>query len=177
MNKVYFGITRALGTASIVGIVANLQLTGSRTATTEEIQMILGKVKAKATDSLADILRDGTYPNIISVWDKRADARAAIAYLQSYNSPHFSYSVGELGVAERKVTKPKGWRILTDYTESNGELAVSCFNDPCGGAQIFIDGNAKNTNENNCLFSSRAVARRVIKDNGLTGYTVTRVDA
>lgn len=177
MNKVYFGVTRAIGTASIVGVVANTQLTGSRAATAEEIQTILDKVKANASDTLADCLRDGTYPNTISVWDKRADARAAIANLQSYNSPHFSYSVSEFGDAERSVTKPKGWRILTDYTEANGELAVSCYNCPCDGAQIFIDGNAKNTNENNCLFSSRAVARRVIKDNGLTGCTVTRVDA
>jgi hypothetical protein len=172
VNKVYFGITREAGSyARIVGVVANTQLTGSRPATSEEIQTILDKVKANASDSLADSLRDGTYPNTISVWDKRVDARAAIANLQSYNSPHFSYSVGEFGDAERTVTKALGWRIELDYGE------ISSYNCQRLGASVFLDGNEKNTNIKNCLFSSRAAARRVIKDNGLVGYTVTRVDA
>ena len=176
MNKVYFGITREAGNyARIVGIVANTQLTGCRPATTEERLLILEKIKAGATDSLSDSLRDNTYPNAVVVWDKRADARAAIACLQSYNSPHFSYSVGEFGDAERTVTKSKGWRILTDWEGRGGERIVSAWNQPDAGATVSLDGNDENDDRDNCLFPTRAAARKVIKDQCLSGYITANI--
>lgn len=173
MNKVYFGITRdATKPTSIVGIVANLQLAGSRAATEEEVGHILSQITDSATGSLADALRDGTYPNVISVWDKRADARAAIQTLKSYNSPHFIYGVGEFGDAERTVTKPKGWRLMFC-----GE--ISLYNSPEDGATIPLDGNAENTWCDNMLFPTRDAARKVIRGEELCSeeYSVVRVDA
>lgn len=172
MNKLYFGVTRAIGTAQIVGVVANLGLIGSRAPTAEETALILSKIKDKATESLADALRDGTYPNIISVWDKRADARNAIATLNSYDSPHFTYNVGEVGDRERSAPRPLGWRLVFD-----GDV-ISGYNHPTDGASVFIDGNPNNTNDNNCLFATRADARAVIKKEGLgKDYRAVRVDA
>ena len=172
MNKVYYGITRdASNPTSIVGIVANLQLAGSRAATEEEVASILSQIKDNSTTSLADALRDGTYPNTISVWDKRADARAAIATLKSYNSPHFLHSVGEFGDAERSVTKPRGWRVMF-WSD------VSLYNDLEQGATIPLDGNGANQRHDNLLFPTREAARKPIRDEGLGwGYSVVRVDA
>ena len=173
MNKVYFGITRdATKPTSIVGIVANLQLAGSRAATEEEVGHILSQIKDSATGSLADALRDGTYPNVISVWDKRADARAAIQTLKSYSSPHFIYGVGEFGDAERTVTKPKGWRLMS-------EDDISCYNSLEDGATIPLDGDGANHSWDNLLFPTREAARKVIREGGLGTdlYSVVRVDA
>jgi hypothetical protein len=172
VNKLYFGITRAIGTAQIVGVVANLGLIGSRAPTAEETALILSKIKDKATESLADALRDGTYPNIISVWDKRADARNAIATLNSYDSPQFTYNVGEVGDRERSSPRPLGWRLMF----CGG--VISGYNHPSDGTTVFIDGDSSNKNEVNCLFDTRATARKVIKQNGLNeDYKVVRVDA
>lgn len=156
MSKTYFGITRAKGTNTIVGVVANTSLTGARPATTEEVQAILSTIKPAATPSLADALRDGTYPNTVVVWDKRAAARACIGELESFESPHFDYGVGEFGDKVRSVQPVLGWRIMYDG------ICVSCFNSVPDGATVRIDGDEHNFDEHNLLFPTRAAARRVV---------------
>lgn len=151
MSKTYFGITRAKGTNTIVGVVANTSLTGARPATADEVQAILSTIKPAATPSLADALRDGTYPNTVVVWDKRAAARAGIGELESFESPHFDYGVGEFGDKVRSVKPVLGWRIKYD-----GDC-ISCFNSVSDGATVRID-------ESNLLFPTRAAARRVVDE-------------
>ncbi|UYA98632.1 hypothetical protein IVIADoCa4_12 [Xanthomonas phage vB_Xar_IVIA-DoCa4] len=156
MSKTYFGITRAKGTNTIVGVVANPDLTGSRAATPEEVQEILSTIKPGATESLSDALRDGTYPNTVVVWDKRAAARAAIGELESFESPHFDYGVGEFGDKVRSVQPVLGWRIKYD-----GDF-TSCYNSIEDGATVRIDGDEENNDESNLLFPTRAAAREVL---------------
>lgn len=156
MSKTYFGITRAKGTNTIVGVVANPDLTGTRSATPEEVQAILSIIKPAATPSLADALRDGTYPNTVVVWDKRATARDAIGELETFASPHFDYGVGEFGDKVRSVKPVLGWRIKLNYD------CISTYNYTTDGATVHIDGDEKNDRESNLLFPTRAAARRVL---------------
>lgn len=156
MSKTYFGITRAKGTNTIVGVVSNPNLPAARPATTEEVQAILSTIKPAATPSLADALRDDTYPNTVVVWDKRAAARAAIGELESFASPHFDYGVGEFGDKVRSVRPVLGWRIKFEYG------CISAFNSAADGATVRIDGNEDNTCCGNLLFPTRAAARRVV---------------
>ena len=158
MSKTYFGITRTKGTSIIVGVVANRRLPGCRPATHEEVQAILSQIKPAATESLADALRDATYPDAVVVWDKRAAARAAIAELESFQSPHFDYGVGEFGDKVRSVRPVRGWRIKFDYD------GTSLFNSVRNGAVIRIDGDAGNDHENNLLFPTRAAVRLVLDE-------------
>jgi len=160
MSKTYFGITRAKSTNTIVGVVANLGLTGTRPATAEEVQAILSVIKPAATPSLADALRDGTYPNTVVVWDKRAEARAGIGELESFKSPHFDYGVGEFGDKVRSVKPVLGWRIKCDTD------FISCCNSTEVGATVHIDGDEKNNRESNMLFPTRAAARKVVEGGG-----------
>src|SRR5690606_23374766 len=110
-------------------------------------------IKPAATPSLADALRDGTYPNTVVVWDKRAAARAAIAELDSFESPHFDYRVGEFGGKVRRVQPVLGWRL-----KYNGHL-ISSDNSVLCGATVRIDGDEENDAEDNLLFPTRAAAR------------------
>lgn len=160
MSKTYFGITRAKGTNTIVGVVANPELTGARSATSEEVQAILSIIKPAATPSLADALRDGTYPSTVVVWDKRASARAAIGELESFESPHFDYGVGEFGDKVRSVRPVLGWRIKLDID------CISCYNSIEDGATVRIDGDENNTDVFNLLFPTRAAARHVVEGTG-----------
>src|SRR5690606_15909613 len=153
MSKTYFRITRAKGTNTVVGVVANPDLPCCRPATAEEVAEILTTIKPGATESLSDSLRDGTYPNTAVVWDKRADARAAIGELESFESPHFDYRVGEFGDKVRRVQPVLGWRLKYD-----GDL-ISSYNSFLTGATVFIDGDEENHAEDNLLFPTRAAAR------------------
>lgn len=156
MSKTYFGITRSKGTNTIVGVVANPALSRARAATAEEVAEILSVIKPAATQSLADSLRDGTYPSTVVVWDKRADARAAIGELESFQSPHFDYGVGEFGDKVRSVQPVLGWRI------KYGCCYTSSYNSIEDGATVRIDGDEENDDEENLLFPTRAAAREVL---------------
>lgn len=168
MKKKYFGITRTKGSGAVVGVVANGTLKGCRAATGAEVREILEVIRPAATPSLADALRDGTYPFPVVVWDKRADARAAVASLESSNSPHFNFSVGEFGITQRKVRRVLGWRIQFD---ARNYTFPSSHNTEDAGATIRMDGNLSNTESSNLLFPTRAIAREAL---GRTQYKRSR---
>lgn len=166
MSKTYFGITRAKGTNIIVGVVANLSLTGARSATPEEVQEIQSAIKLGATEGLADALRDRTYPNTVVVWDKRADARAAIGELESFESPHFDYGVGEFGDKVRSVQPVLGWRLLVD---GNASAFNSAYYGDAGGERVQVDHAAQfgGDTDANFLFRTRELGRALMKAEGL----------
>lgn len=178
MSKTYFGITRAKGTNTIVGVVANPDLTGSRAATPEEVQEILSTIKPGATESLSDALRDGTYPNTVVVWDKRAAARAAIGELESFESPHFDYGVGEFGDKVRSVQPVLGWRLLV---YGNASAFNRAYDDgDAGGERVQVDHAAQfgGDTDENFLFRTRELGRALMKAEGLgAGYELVPVYA
>lgn len=158
MRKLYF-ITSIPATAKdgvITGVVANG--TG-RKATAEEVTTLVELLRTKgASQSLLDALRDATYPGPVSAFDRRAAARAEAATLNSFGGL-FVWSVIELGESVRQpVRKPLGWRIKYD-----GGF-TSCYNHPNYTATVFIDGNSKNTSEDNVLFATRDAARTAIEN-------------
>jgi hypothetical protein len=173
VSKLYFIITRNTGQPTIVGVVANQNFIGSRPPTEAERLLILDKIKGNTTQTLADALRDDTYPNVVSVFDKRADQRHAVRTLRSFNSPHFTYHAAEVGDRERTATRPLGWRLIFD------DDSISSYNHPDEGADVFLDGDSSNRSNENCCFSTRALAREAIKRHDLYAhdYTVVRVDA
>lgn len=144
----------------ITGVVANGVHT-SRIATEEETSAILSLLRTKgASQSLLDAVRDGTYPNPLSIFDRRATARAEAATLNSFPNTYFNWSVLEVGDSIRKpVTKPLGWRITygTKYVRD-----VATVNNIHNGATIRIDKENEDYDRYNLLFPTRAAARAAL---------------
>ena len=179
MSKTYFGITRAKGTNTIVGVVSNPNLPGARPATTEEVQAILSTIKPAATPSLADALRDGTYPNTVVVWDKRAAARVGIGELESFESPHFDYGVGEFGDKVRSVKPVLGWRLMVYASASSYNRPYDDESD-AGGERVVVDHAEQfgGDTDANFLFRTRELGRALMKAEELgAGYELVPVYA
>lgn len=160
MRKFYIITSVPKGSTSgiITGVVANGI---DRSATEEETAAIIKLLREKgATESLLDALRDGTYPNPLVAFDRRATARKEAALLNSYKLSFFDWSVIELGESIRKpVTKPLGWRITygTKYVHD-----VATVNNIHNGATTRIDEQNEDGDRYNLLFPTRAAARAAL---------------
>lgn len=150
----------------ISGLVANG--TG-REATPEELAAIIELLRTKgASETLLDALREGTYPNPVAVFERRAAARKEAKLLNDCGSC-FDWAVLELGESVRQpVRKPLGWRLLLgttpsafnrDYgkTDAGGERVVVDHADQFGGDQ-----------DANYLFRTRELGRALIAAEGLS---------
>lgn len=161
MSKKYFGLTYQRGSKerTIIGVVANSHLKDARVASKEEQAELYQRIKGSASESLRDCLADGTYPNPIVVWDTRAEARASIRDLNSYESPHFTYSVLEVGdKTERKIKPIIGWRIISPRGEP------SAYNGRDLGATVQLDPSIVYIAFANNLFPTRQAARHVVNN-------------
>lgn len=157
MRKLYFivSIPASAKDGVITGVVAN---GWGRPATDVEVSALLVALRNKgATRSLLDSLRDGTYPSPVSVFERRAAARADAALLNAFNGQSlFNWNIIEVGESVRKpVRKPLGWRITLTGS-------VSAFNHD-ETATILIDPNGDPEDPDNCLFPTRKAARAVCK--------------
>ncbi len=166
VRKLYFiaSIPATSKDGAITGVVANG--TG-RKATAEEVAALVELLRTKnATQSLLDSLRDDTYPNPVSAFERRSEARTEASILNSFKGGGglFDWHVIEVGDSARKpVRKPLGWRILYDFGEGKESSVMN--NDE--KATVLIDPECPNLS-NNRLFPTREVVREVFKENDLS---------
>lgn len=112
MRKIFFVVSTEINAKdnTIVGVVANGSGRPIELDELDELRVVLRQ--KGASQSLQDALRDGTYPNTLSVFDRRALAREAAAELNSAGG-FFKWHVISVGESIRKpVTKPLGWRVM-----------------------------------------------------------------
>lgn len=175
MRKFYIIASVLPSSGTIVGVVAN----GSGRVIKEEEQApVIAALKDKgASQDMIDALIDGKY-NIVSVFERRAQARQAAAQLSSgaHSISMFEWRVIEVGTSVRlPVVKPLGWRILAygdpsayNYPDTEDDLRVEVDHAKQFGGDV----------DANYLFPTRDAGRDELRKNGLTkedGYRLVPV--
>lgn len=162
MSKKYFILSYGSIRNQVLGVCANPTLAKATNASDEEVKELVKIIEGSATSTLLDCLRDGTYPNPVQVWYRRADARAVCKDLNSFNGA-FNFRVLEVGEkTARKLREIAGWQIWYGPV-------LSSFNSPEDGALLYLKGYGS-------AFHTRAQARKALPEIN-TGYKIIPVYA